>query len=157
MVKNKTVWKMAAVLFASMMATSVMAAGEANPNNDGLAKEGVKLEHAAENVAPNVYNVPKEGGQQALNYVNQPPLVPHSVAGMQVTKNVNQCLNCHSAENARVTGATRISPTHFMDRDGKISANASPRRYFCLQCHVPQTDAKAIVPNEFKPLPGYGQ
>lgn len=156
MSKSKKVWTMAAMLFASMMAAPVMAADE-NPNNDGLEKEGVKLEQAAENVAPQIHNVPKEGGLPALNYVNQPPLIPHSVNGMQVTKNVNQCLNCHSAENSRVTGATRISPTHFMGRDGKISANTSPRRYFCLQCHVPQTNAKAIVPNEFKPLPGYGQ
>ncbi|MEA7178548.1 nitrate reductase cytochrome c-type subunit, partial [Salmonella enterica subsp. enterica serovar Montevideo] len=38
------------------------------------------------------------------------------------------------------TGAPRISPTHFMDSDGKVSGNVAPRRYFCLQCHVPQSD-----------------
>ena len=75
----------------------------------------------------------------------------------QITKNVNQCLNCHSVEASRVTGATRISPTHFADRDGNIGASASPRRYFCLQCHVSQSDVEPLVPNEFKPMKGYGQ
>ena len=156
MVKKIKVFSAAGLLWASLFSVSVLAAEE-NPNNVPLEKEGIPVANAAENVAPAVHNVPKEQNAPALNYVNQPPLIPHSVSGMQVTKNVNQCLNCHSAENSRITGATRISPTHFMSRDGAISPNASPRRYFCLQCHVPQTDAKAIVPNEFKPLPGYGQ
>ncbi|WP_175463882.1 nitrate reductase cytochrome c-type subunit, partial [Vibrio cholerae] len=26
----------------------------------------------------------------------------------------------------------------------------SPRRYFCLQCHVPQADAKPLVENDFE-------
>lgn len=142
----------ATLLFASFSALVM-----ANSNNLGLEKEGVKLANAAENVEPAFHNVPKQIESPALQYVNQPPLVPHSVAGMQVTKNVNQCLSCHSPENARVTGAKRISPTHFMDRNGNIEANTSPRRYFCLQCHVPQTNASPIVPNDFEPLPGYGK
>jgi cytochrome c-type protein NapB len=28
----------------------------------------------------------------------------------------------------------------------------SPRRYFCMQCHVPQTDAKPLVDNVFTPV-----
>ena len=30
----------------------------------------------------------------------------------------------------------------------------SPRRYFCNQCHVPQSDAKPLVGNTFKPGTG---
>lgn len=115
------------------------------------------LSESPEDQGLNFHVVEKESKLEPLNYVNQPPMVPHSVENFQVNKNVNQCLNCHSAKNSRVTGATRISPTHFMDRDGKISSQTSPRRYFCLQCHVPQTDAKPIIENEFKPLDGYGK
>jgi len=103
------------------------------------------------------HDAPKQSELPALNYVNQPPMVPHSVKNYQITKNVNQCLNCHSVEASRVTGATRISPTHFADREGNIGSSASPRRYFCLQCHVSQSDVEPIVPNEFKPMKGYGQ
>lgn len=115
------------------------------------------LKNSPENVKPTFHSTPKETELPALNYVNQPPMIPHSIKGFQVTKNVNQCLMCHSPANARVTGATRISPTHFMDRDGNLTSQLSPRRYFCLQCHVTQDDVKPIVPNEFKPMDGYGE
>ena len=35
-------------------------------------------------------------------------------------------------------------------RDGQELDNISPRRYFCTQCHVAQTDAKPLVENGFK-------
>ncbi|WP_132025026.1 nitrate reductase cytochrome c-type subunit [Bisgaardia hudsonensis] len=124
-------------------------------NNTDLI--GNNLNESPENVAPAFHNPPKEVDVPALNYVNQPPMIPHSVKGYQVTKNNNQCLNCHSPENSRVTGATRISPTHFMDRNGNINGDASPRRYFCLQCHVTQSDVEPIIPNQFKPMKGYGK
>jgi cytochrome c-type protein NapB len=40
--------------------------------------------------------------------------------------------------------------THFRDREGQELDNVSPRRYFCTQCHVPQTDAKPLVDNTFQ-------
>ncbi|KGT90223.1 nitrate reductase cytochrome c-type subunit [Enterobacter cancerogenus] len=100
---------------------------------------------------------PKEQSRKPLNYVNQPPVIPHSVDGYQVTKNVNRCLQCHGTQSYLTTGAPRVSPTHFTDRDGLVSSTVSPRRYFCLQCHVPQTDAKPVVENTFKPANGFGQ
>lgn len=77
--------------------------------------------------------MPKEQDRMPLNYVNQPPMIPHSVEGYQVTTNTNRCLQCHGVESYRTTGAPRISPTHFMDSDGKVGAEVAPRRYFCLQ------------------------
>ncbi|TDN55467.1 MULTISPECIES: nitrate reductase cytochrome c-type subunit [Buttiauxella] len=100
--------------------------------------------------------MPKQQGRMALNYVNQPPMIPHSVDGYQVSKNTNRCLQCHGVEHYRATGAPRVSPTHFMDSDGKVLSNVAPRRYFCLQCHVPQTDATPIVENTFTPSKGFG-
>lgn len=101
--------------------------------------------------------MPKEQDRMALNYVNQPPMIPHSIDGYQVTKNTNRCLQCHGVQSYRATNSPRISPTHFMDSDGKVLGEVAPRRYFCLQCHVPQTDAAPIVDNSFTPAPGFGQ
>ncbi|MGB1278446.1 MAG: nitrate reductase cytochrome c-type subunit, partial [Vibrio cyclitrophicus] len=42
--------------------------------------------------------------------------------------------------------------THYMNREDAVLADVSPRRYFCLQCHVPQANAKPLVENEFKPV-----
>ena len=47
---------------------------------------GKDLTQAAENIAPAFHNAPRQGELPALNYVNQPPMVPHSVANYQVTK-----------------------------------------------------------------------
>ncbi|SFD04927.1 nitrate reductase cytochrome c-type subunit [Pragia fontium] len=101
--------------------------------------------------------MPKEQSRIALDYVNQPPMIPHSVEGYQVTSKVNTCLKCHGVQSYRTTGAPRISPTHFVDSDGHVSSNVAPRRYFCQTCHVPQADAAPIIGNTFEPAPGYGK
>ena len=84
------------------------------------------------------------------DFVQQPPMVPHKVEGYEVTMNFNRCMDCHSWSRYQETGATKVSLTHFKDRDGGELANVSPRRYFCMQCHVSQTDAKPLVTNVFE-------
>ena len=86
------------------------------------------------------------------DYVQQPPLVPHSIEGYKVNLKFNKCLTCHSWANYKKAKATKISQTHFEDREGEVLANVSARRYFCTQCHVPQVDAKPLVENEFQPV-----
>jgi len=86
------------------------------------------------------------------DYVKQPPLIPHSTKGYRINKKFNKCLTCHSWANYRDAGATKISQTHFSDRNNNVLANIAPRRYFCTQCHVPQRDAQPLVDNLFKPL-----
>jgi cytochrome c-type protein NapB len=86
------------------------------------------------------------------DYVQQPPLIPHSIASYQITRNANKCLDCHSWSRYKEFGATKISLTHFKDRSGTELADVSARRYFCTTCHVPQVDAKPLVENTFKPI-----
>lgn len=74
--------------------------------------------------------MPKEQDRMPLNYVNQPPMIPHSVEGYQVTTNTNRCLQCHGVESYRTTGAPRISPTHFMDSDGKVGRGSGSASLF---------------------------
>lgn len=85
------------------------------------------------------------------DFVQQPPLIPHSVNSYNITKNFNKCMDCHSWSRYKETGATKVSLTHFKDRDGNEHANISTRRYFCLTCHVPQVDAKPLVNNTYRP------
>jgi cytochrome c-type protein NapB len=86
------------------------------------------------------------------DYVQQPPLVPHSIEGYVINVKFNKCLTCHSWANYKESGATKISQTHFEDRDRNVQANVAARRYFCNQCHVPQVNAKPLVDNEFEPV-----
>ena len=86
------------------------------------------------------------------DYVQQPPLIPHKVEGYIINLKFNKCLSCHSWKNYKRARATKVSQTHFADRDGDVLANISSRRYFCTQCHVPQKNATPLVENEFKPV-----
>lgn len=86
------------------------------------------------------------------NYVQQPPLIPHKTEGYRIDRNYNKCLSCHSWANYKQARATKIPPTHFVSREGKELANISAGRYFCTQCHVPQTDTRPLVENEFEPV-----
>lgn len=123
------------------------------------AADAVNLAESPEvsGTAEGQVRMPKQQERMALNYVNQPPMIPHSVEGYQITKNTNRCLQCHGVENYRATGALRVSPTHFIDASGKMLGQVAPNRYFCLLCHVPQSDAPPIVGNTFTPSNGFGQ
>ena len=105
-----------------------------------------------DSTAPTMKKYNKDEEPIARDYVQQPPLVPHKIEGYRVNLKSNKCLSCHSWANYKDKGATKISLTHFTDRDGNDLANVSARRYFCTQCHVPQVDAKPLVENKFKPV-----
>jgi len=98
-----------------------------------------------------------------------------------ITKRNNACLGCHMPEVAKIMHATPIPKSHFVSfrplesvtksgkvvKKGKIVARANngsnnvyvnsthgkldPERYNCTQCHVPQSNAKPLVGNTFKP------
>ncbi len=115
------------------------------------------------------------------SFVNAPPLIPHSVVGLvPITKNNNACLGCHMPKVAKLMHATPIPESHFVNfrpvkvmvkdgkviKEGKVIAKVNgganevfatktkklyPGRYNCTQCHVPQSNAKPLVKNDFKP------
>lgn len=87
----------------------------------------------------------------ARNYAEQPPLIPHNIRGYQITRNVNMCMACHAKTQAPTTGAPPVGRSHYLDRNGHELPTISTRRYFCLQCHVPQYNAEPLVPNTFQP------
>jgi cytochrome c-type protein NapB len=87
--------------------------------------------------------------REARNYPEQPPLIPHSTEGYEVSIRGNKCLSCHARSRTRESQAPMVSITHFSDRDGQFLASISPRRYFCTQCHVPQHNVKVPVANDF--------
>lgn len=86
------------------------------------------------------------------NYPMQPPTIPHKIDNYQLDLNVNKCLSCHARSRTYETQAPMISVTHYLDRDNQFLAEVSPRRYFCLQCHVVQTTAKPLVANSFRDI-----
>ena len=102
--------------------------------------------------APQVMKWQNDREPITRDYVQQPPLVPHKIKGYRINIKFNKCLTCHSWANYKEAGATKISQTHFSDRENNVLANIAPRRYFCTQCHVPQVNAPPLVENTFNPL-----
>ena len=87
--------------------------------------------------------------REPRNYPEQPPVIPHSVDGYQIDINGNKCLSCHARARTAESQAPMVSITHFMDRDGQFLASVSPRRFFCTECHVPQSVTNPPVSNDF--------
>ncbi|MDX8390383.1 MAG: nitrate reductase cytochrome c-type subunit [Mariprofundaceae bacterium] len=92
-------------------------------------------------------------GEGKINrqYVQQPPLIPHAIEDFSIDRDGNACMSCHNW-NSEMPGATKIAISHFVNRQGQVLANISPNRYFCTQCHVPQSNAKPLLLNSFKSL-----
>ncbi len=104
------------------------------------------------NDAADIKLLPSDRPPIARNYFQQPPLIPHRIREYKITVRNNKCLSCHSWKNYKKARATKVSQTHFADRDGNAQSTLAARRYFCTQCHVPQVDAKPLVENNFKPV-----
>ena len=113
-------------------------------------RRGVPLDQEATPVA--LARVQNADVRRERAYPMQPPTVPHAIDGYQVNKNNNRCMLCHARANAERFQAPPVSVTHYMDRDDQFLASISPRRYFCSQCHVVQTDAPTLVENDFRDI-----
>lgn len=85
-----------------------------------------------------------------LNYSMQPPTIPHAIDNYQLTVNTNRCMLCHTRSNADKFQAPPVSDAHYLTRDGRVLEQISSRRYFCVQCHVVQTDARQLVGNSYR-------
>lgn len=145
-----------ALLFVVAQAQESDAAGDGNEistvTNGGKASMRGLTELDVTRKADAFKRVPKDRSPYSSDYVFQPPLIPHKIRGYEISTNANKCLSCHSFKRSVESGATKISVTHYATRDGQILADVSPRRYFCLQCHVVQTDTGLLVDNDFKPV-----
>ena len=106
----------------------------------------------ADSSAPEIKPYHRDSAPLARDYLQQPPLIPHKIEDYEVDIKFNKCLTCHSWQNYKKHNATKISQTHFESRDGAVLSNVSARRYFCTQCHVPQTNAQPLVENTFQPV-----
>ncbi|WP_370867373.1 nitrate reductase cytochrome c-type subunit [Atopomonas sediminilitoris] len=132
-----------------LMAWGAVAASLDAPAPDGRRPGGTIAQETQAEPIPKIEN---KDLKRLRNYPEQPPTIPHKIDGYQVNTQSNKCLSCHSRTNSAKAQAPMISITHYMDRDGQPLATVSPRRYFCEQCHVPQHETPAAIPNTFKDI-----
>ena len=132
-----------------LLTLALMAVTASGDDNIATLRGGPIAEDAT---PPRISTTVDSDRKPARNYPMQPPTIPHKIDGYQVDLNVNRCMACHSRRNTQESQATMVSVTHYMDRDGNFLAEVSPRRYFCQQCHVTQTDAQSKVGSEFQDI-----
>jgi cytochrome c-type protein NapB len=131
------------MLVAATMMPSGPLAGEVRSLRGELGVE-------ENNTAPDIFSV-REGKPLDRAYRQQPPLIPHKVERYEIDLKVNQCLRCHDWPNNTRENAPKVSETHYQDRAGNRLDQIAGTRWFCTQCHVPQTDALPLVDNKFAP------
>lgn len=141
--------RLSAILAATLAATFVLAQNV--PELSGPSPDPM----AAIPAAP-IEQYVTDDVRQMRAYPEQPPIIPHSIEGYQLSVNANRCMSCHRREHVQGSGAPMISITHYMTREGQMLADVSPRRYFCTQCHVPQADTAALIGNTFTDMSEMG-
>lgn len=129
--------------------TATADSGAAGVQLDAI-RRGVAIDQ--ERTPPPLARVENADRKRLRAYPMQPPTIPHAIDNYEVDKNTNRCLLCHARANAEKFQAPPVSVTHYMDREDQFLATISPRRYFCNQCHVVQTDAPQLVANGFKDI-----
>ena len=76
-----------------------------------------------------------------------PPRIPHGIEEFEpITPKANACLDCHALGAG--AGAPELPPSHRTDlrhSPKKVEATVAGARYLCLACHVPTSDAKAVL------------
>ena len=73
------------------------------------------------------------------DFVQQPPLIPHTINGYQITKNFNKCMDCHAFQRSKASGATKVSVTaldQFATAQG--AADLARRRLWKVLLDQPQ-------------------
>jgi cytochrome c-type protein NapB len=145
----------ARVVFATGILLGLMAAlslllsscGTADePTGDGGDGKYIHQTLATDEVGANEY-ISSPPGQSTIlerEYPGAPPLIPHSLDGLAITKDGNSCLTCHVDGLSLGPGhtATAIPESHYIDPvSGSRSEDIQAMRYNCLLCHVPQTTA----------------
>ena len=142
----------AAAPAASVAAPAPLPAVAVVPAGSGLDAMRRDAELDKEIAPPPMARVENTDIRRNRAYPMQPPTIPHSIDNYQIDRNSNRCMLCHARANADKFQAPPVSVTHYMDRDDQFLATISPRRYFCNQCHVVQTDAQPLVANGFKDI-----
>ena len=132
-----------AIVFGSIAQLSTALAGEVSSLRGPLAIEEQKS-------PPPVFKLKLDQEKFDRNFKTQPPLIPHKVAKYRINLKSNRCIKCHDKANYKEEEAPMIGVSHYKDKDSKEGQKISMARYFCTQCHVPQTNAKPLVTNTFK-------
>ena len=152
-----TLHRITASLVLISTATFVYAAQPVKPDSLGVSKTSV-FDVPDQTVYTIKAKPPGENQVLPRAYPGAPPQIPHAIDEfLPITAQANLCIACHARPDEwgkpRAKGMpTPIPQSHFTDRRNapdKVTDHLINARYNCVQCHVPQFDAKPLVENTF--------
>ncbi|MBF0463504.1 MAG: nitrate reductase cytochrome c-type subunit [Nitrospirae bacterium] len=148
--KNTRAFVKLIVGFVIVLMALPVCAGQNSVSEDemGLRKHSLFDENNVQSIEDKTVKPPPgQSTRYDRSFENSPPLIPHNIEGLNViTTEQNLCMGCHMPENAKAVNATPLPKTHLLTSDStKLDGNT----YNCVQCHVPQSDAKPLIDNEF--------
>ena len=144
------------LLACALAADSAFAQSKGKSEDEiGLRQETTLYDETKAMPAHGEYGKAEAGMSKPLGraFENSPPLIPHDLTGMlPVVETNNACLNCHMPDQATALGATPLPKSHFFDMDTghDLKGQMDGKRYFCMQCHVPQVNIPEAIKNTFK-------
>lgn len=143
------------ILGILLFAITALFAAQKNISDDDLGLRKAPLNNENVKLKNFTYSSEQPGSGKVIDrsYENAPPMIPHSVEDMMnITKDFNACMGCHSPELAPIMNATPIPASHTYDTfKGKATKELVDTRYNCNLCHTPQSNATPVVKNNFKP------
>ena len=96
---------------------------------------------------------PGESQRLPRSYEGAPPLIPHSLDGLvPIQLEENTCLMCHQTGSTDPADPPQVPSSHLIDFRGApgVARETVPgARWNCTACHVPQSNAPALVENRF--------
>ncbi|MDX1631232.1 MAG: nitrate reductase cytochrome c-type subunit [Thermoanaerobaculia bacterium] len=147
------------VILATWPATG---AEEKAKGEKGIPPEGISL---VEGSVFEVYTPPPVSWNEAYPgeaplqdpaHPEMPPVIPHGVQDfLPLELDANFCVGCHGIEEAEEGDPTPIPESHYVDNRNapeKTKEEIVGSRYYCLSCHVAQSEAEPLVENEFDPV-----
>lgn len=96
---------------------------------------------------------PGGNARLARAYDGAPPLIPHSLDGfVPITSSENTCLLCHQTGSTDPADPPQVPRSHLIDfrrAPAVVRETVAGTRWNCTACHVMQSDAPALVENQF--------
>jgi cytochrome c-type protein NapB len=86
-------------------------------------------------------------------FPEQPPVIPHGIADfLPITRDDNECIECHAVEEKVEGEPTPIPPSHYTDlrnAPAETQDDLVGARYLCVSCHVSPGENPPLVDNIF--------
>ncbi|GAB4401344.1 MAG: nitrate reductase cytochrome c-type subunit [Rhodoferax sp.] len=133
-------------MLISLAALAVVACATQSVPLHTLRQASVAAGDQAPDVKTYVGKRPGQGQLIARSFDKQPPLVPHTMEGYDISPTENACWDCHNSTEFKGKKMPMVSNSHLVS---SAPPALNMQRWQCNNCHVAQVDARPLVDNAY--------